>query len=83
VTEAEEFRRLRWRCRRGLLELDVILQAFVEHAYARLPPQERAAFKRLLSEPDPALLEYINGTQEAADEELRCIVRKIRQYPDF
>ncbi len=83
VTEAEELRRLRWRCRRGLLELELILQVFVEQAYARLLPQERAAFGRLLSEPDPALLEYINGTQEAVDEELMCIVRKIRQYPDF
>ncbi|MFQ5754663.1 MAG: succinate dehydrogenase assembly factor 2 [Acidiferrobacterales bacterium] len=83
MNESEELRRLRWRCRRGLLELDVMLQAFVDRAYISLAPSERVAFQRLLSEPDLVLLEYINGIQPVADEELRCIVRKIRQYPDF
>ncbi len=83
MNEPEELRRLRWRCRRGLLELDVMLQAFVDRAYISLVPSERAVFQRLLSEPDVVLLEYINGVQRIADKELRRIVRKIRQYPDF
>ncbi len=83
MNEPEELRRLRWRCRRGLLELDVMLQAFVDRAYISLLPSERAAFQRLLSEPDVVLLEYINGVQPIANEELRRIVRKIRQYPNF
>ena len=40
--------RIRWRCRRGLLELDLVLQAFLERGYDRLGPEERAVVSQLL-----------------------------------
>lgn len=83
MTSADELRRLRWRCRRGLLELDLVLQAFVGRSYAKLTPQEQAAFRRLLSVPDPTLLEYLNRIKRPQDKELVEVVNKIRQYIDF
>lgn len=75
---SEELRRLRWRCRRGMLELDLVLQDFLDRQYAMLSANERAAFQRLLSLPDTALISYVHGTEEADSEELKNIVNKLR-----
>lgn len=74
----EELRRLRWRCRRGLLELDVILLRFIDQHYRGLAASEKSAFQRLLSLPDATLLDYLDGRDLPADEELKHIVRQIR-----
>ncbi len=71
--------RLRWRCRRGLLELDVMLQDFLAQHYAGLTPPEQQAFDLLLETPDVTLLAYLQGDQDPSDKELVEIVAKIRQ----
>ena len=40
--------RVRWHCRRGMLELDLVLKRFLEQHFAGLSPLQHAAFKRLL-----------------------------------
>jgi antitoxin CptB len=70
--------RLRWRCRRGMLELDVVLQRFLAAHVASLSDTELDAFERLLQTPDPELLGYVQGTCEPADSGLRQLVAKIR-----
>jgi len=77
--DERHFNRLRWRCRRGLLELDVLLQDFLAARYADLSASERGAFERLLDTPDATLLDYLHGGENPADPELISIVRKIRQ----
>ena len=44
--------RLRWRCRRGLLELDLLFEAFLEKRYSELPDSDKQAFVRLLEYQD-------------------------------
>jgi antitoxin CptB len=78
VSDDRETARLRWRCRRGMLELDVALQRFLAHGFADLDQAGRSAFGRLLATPDPELLGYLQGTQEPADRELQALVEKIR-----
>lgn len=56
-----ELSRLRWRCRRGLLELDLLLERFVAQSYARLSAAERVAFDVLLDLPDDELWQMITG----------------------
>ena len=51
----EDLRRVRWRCRRGLLELDLILLRFVDECYPVLTEAEKSGFQELLSLPDAAL----------------------------
>ena len=70
--------RLRWRCRRGLLELDLILGGFLDNGYRGLTARERLAFERLLSLPDHELLACVQGQKTPATE-LKDIVRKLRQ----
>lgn len=61
-----------------MLELDLVLQDFLDHQYAALSANERAAFQRLLSLSDTALISYLHGTEEAESEELKDIVNKLR-----
>ena len=74
-----EFERLRWRCRRGLLELDIVLYDFLDRNYSRLTVEERVAFGQLLTVPDPLLHQYLFGTDVPDDPEINKLVRKIRQ----
>ena len=52
VQKQAELRRLAWRCRRGLLELDIVLQRFVAQYYAGLSVAEISAFDAMLALPD-------------------------------
>jgi len=60
----ETLRRLRWQCRRGLLELDLLFGRFLEHHYSALNMEEQGAFQRLLEQPDQTLLAWLQGQQE-------------------
>jgi antitoxin CptB len=57
----EEVRRLSWRCRRGLLELDIVLQRFSENHLASLSAQELLAFDSLLDLPDNEFLDVVTS----------------------
>jgi len=73
-----EFDRVRWRCRRGLLELDLILARFLERHYAGLDLGQRQAFDRLLEAPDNDLLDLAMGRAEADSEAERKLVKLFR-----
>ena len=70
--------RLLWRCRRGLKELDVILERYAREGLAGAPEAEWRAFERLLGLPDPLLAGYFLGDQRPADPELRSLAARIR-----
>lgn len=76
--DPRHFERLRWRCRRGQLELDLMLGSFLQGHYPALPASEQETFERLLELPDTALQSYLQG-QETPAKEFEEIVRKIRQ----
>ena len=63
----EEVRRLRWRCRRGLLELDIVLRRFSEKHLAELSASELVAFDGLLDLPDNEFLDVVTGRVDFAD----------------
>ena len=52
---------LRWRCRRGMRELDAALLCYLEHHYGTGSEDERLAFQELLDMPDPELMRLIAG----------------------
>jgi antitoxin CptB len=55
----KQLERVRWRCRRGLLELDLVLQRFVDEYYAGLGEAERRQFETLLDLSDNELWDMI------------------------
>lgn len=73
--------RLAWQCRRGMLELDLLLQAFLDDQYDSLGEEERRAFELLLSYPDQLLLEYALGRMRPADPALAHVVTRLRVAP--
>jgi succinate dehydrogenase flavin-adding protein (antitoxin of CptAB toxin-antitoxin module) len=67
---AEELNRLRWQCRRGLLELDLVLERFLEKHGDQLQGAQLASFKTLLDYSDNDLLELIRARAECTDSRL-------------
>lgn len=74
-----EHDRLRWRCRRGLLELDLVLNGFLESRFENLTPGQRTALARLLDLPDHDLLDMVMGRAETNDPGCAEIVGFLRQ----
>ena len=56
--------RVRWRCRRGLLELDIVLGRFIEQRYQTLSHEQRAVFDELLDLPDTELWALISTQKQ-------------------
>ena len=76
-----ELARLRWRCRRGMRELDRILERFLEREYGGLSAAEQRRFADFLELPDPDLHAYLIGRAEPADAELASLLHRIRKTP--
>ena len=74
----ETLRRLRWQCRRGLLELDLLFVRFLEQHYCALDETEQGAFQRLLEQPDQTLLGWLQGQLEPPAD-LKMIIDKVIQ----
>jgi antitoxin CptB len=70
--------RIRWRCRRGLLELDIVLARFVEQRYATLDEAQQAAFDALLDMPDTVLWDMITGRELPAQEMQRRVLEWLK-----
>lgn len=69
--------RLKWACRRGMLELDVLLLPYVEEAFDDLPFDKQETFERLLTCDDPDLFAWFMGHQKCEDPELAEMVDTI------
>ena len=70
--------RLRWQCRRGMLELDLMLEAFVENCYADLPDKSKRAFHQLLKCQDQFLLDYLMGQDVPTDKDVADVAQQVR-----
>ena len=70
--------RLRWHCRRGLLELDLVLKRFVERELESLDEVQRALFADMLAIEDLELWDLLSGRAECNDSRLREMVDRVR-----
>ena len=76
-----ELRRLRWKCRRGMRELDQLLTRWLEREWRGSPAAQREVFLRLLETEDDTLWLWLMGRDAPADAELAALVHYIRQLP--
>lgn len=81
MSEPMKIARVRWACRRGMLELDVLFQPFVEAQYELLSNEDKAAFVRLLECEDPELFAWFMGHEVCQDPELAKMVIQVRGRP--
>ena len=70
--------KLKWACRRGMLELDILLQRYLEHGYPQASADERAQFIALLSCEDQHLFDWLMYKKEP-DAVHQAMVKKIQQ----
>jgi len=77
LADRQELARLRWRCRRGLLELDLLFERFLDEQYNSLTSDEKQSFSRLLDISDTTLMTYVNRSQKCPDLNLQQIISKM------
>ncbi|MEQ1816415.1 MAG: succinate dehydrogenase assembly factor 2 [Nitrosomonas sp.] len=75
----KEFERARWRCRRGLLELDIVLQRFMDQYYTQLDESGLEQFERLLALPDNDLWDLITARQINTDDQWQQVLELLQK----
>ena len=70
--------RLAWLSRRGIKELDLVLQEFLQDNYAAATATEQQAFAALLEYQDPDILDRIFHGVEDDDPAIAALVRRLR-----
>ena len=73
----DELGKLRWRCRRGMRELDVLLTRYVDEEYRTAAPEQQEAFRRLLDMQDPLMHAYFLGRETPPDAVLASLIARI------
>ena len=67
-----------WQCRRGMLELDLLLNNFVNKSASQLSTRAAESFTLLLSYPDQTLLDLLLGNTQSSDPAISDIVQQIQ-----
>ena len=73
--------RVKWACRRGMLELDVLFQPFVEQQYEAMSVKDKDTFVRLLECEDPELFAWFMGHEVCNDPEFAEMIIRVRGRP--
>jgi antitoxin CptB len=76
----EDQRRLLWRCRRGMKELDLLLERFARERYAGATGAQKDAFAQLLELPDPVLADYLFGHAVPPEPQVAELARLITAH---
>lgn len=74
---AGNINRLRWQCRRGMLELDLLLLPFFEKHYLELSLSNQRLFEELLDYEDQDIYQMLIDTESVKDPTLRLLVEAI------
>ncbi|MBT5576869.1 MAG: succinate dehydrogenase assembly factor 2 [Porticoccaceae bacterium] len=71
--------RLMWASRRGMLELDLILQPFLENTFDSLPEDDQLRFEALLEREDQQLFVWLMKREQPTDPDTQRIVQIIHE----
>jgi len=74
-----ELARLRWRCRRGMKELDTLLVRYLDGRYRAADPADQGRFRELLELQDPELAAFVLGRAVPEDAELARFIQRLVQ----
>jgi len=76
-------RRMAWRCRRGLLELDIVLGNFIGLRFETMTTEQLEILEKLLDYPDNELWDLITGRTQTQDARLQALLRSIRSMQEM
>ena len=77
ISQTDELKRLKWRCRRGLKELDVMFERFLANGFEELTLEEKRHFANLLEEQDLDLLAWFTGKSAPESPHYRSLIALI------
>lgn len=80
MDKSAQLARMRWHCRRGMLELDMILLPFFDQAFNKLSESDQALFESLLDEEDTDLFVWLLGQEQPSDPDCLHIITLIRNH---
>ncbi len=75
--DATRLARLRWRCRRGMRELDVLLLRYLERELPLAEAATQEAFEALLSAQDPEIVDLLAGRIVTDDPRLNDVIQRL------
>jgi antitoxin CptB len=81
MDEATELKKLRWRCRRGMRELDQLFGRYLDRCWLRAPTDEREVFLFLLESEDDKLWRWFMGYEECPHAAPAALIARIRALP--
>ncbi len=81
AADSQELGKLRWRCRRGMKELDVLLERYVDERFCGASKAEQEAFRLLLETQDMALYAYCLGAEPPPPQLATLIARITANSP--
>ncbi len=76
----QDYKRLYWASRRGMLELDLMLVPFVEQRFRELSPRDQQRYIHLLEQEDNQLYAWLLGRDLPDDEAIRAIVQQVIDF---
>ena len=81
MDEATELKKLRWRCRRGMRELDQLFGRYLDRCWLHAPTDEREVFLFLLESEDDKLWRWFMGYEECPHAAPAALIDRIRALP--
>ena len=81
MSDEAELRRLRWRCRRGMRELDQLMLRYLDGRWPAADDAERAVFLQLLDTEDDKLWRWFMGRETPQEADLNVLVQRIIDLP--
>lgn len=72
--------RIKWLCRRGMKELDVLLEGFFVAEYDQLSASDQAAFYSLVQAEDPDIYNFFLGREQPDDAAVAALVARIQTH---
>ena len=81
VEEEVLLKKLRWRCRRGMRELDQLFGRYLDQRWGQAPEDERAVFLQLLETEDDKLWRWSMGYEACPDAQQAQLIAYIRALP--
>ncbi|HYG04984.1 MAG TPA: succinate dehydrogenase assembly factor 2 [Stenotrophomonas sp.] len=81
MDEATELKKLRWRCRRGMRELDQLFGRYLDQRWAQAAADERAVFLLLLESEDDKLWRWFMGYEACPDAPQAALIQRILALP--
>ncbi|UCB54634.1 MAG: succinate dehydrogenase assembly factor 2 [Thiotrichales bacterium] len=74
-----EYSELKWRCRRGMLELDILLNSYLDENYRTMSADQGAVFNEILDYPDQVLFDLLLGNMQSSDDNVNRLIRDIQR----